>query len=372
MDTDNAMIAHRVKSAMDEAGMTQRDLAARLGLDPSKMSRALNAQRSFSSGELATAADVLSVDLHWLITGEADPLALCVAARMKYDHSTGERTNPDRASDDGLLKSIALVYRQVWEAATTPRQLPSDPEAMRDRLGADFVRHFADRIEENLGVDVIRIPKIGTAYSLRIGERPVIVLPATQQWFYSNFSLAHELGHLALGHHDVDCDNGKDEAPANGFAAELLLPESLMRSIDWQTMSEAELARFLWVQGVSGKMIGIRLSALGLSASAQIRTMLDKPMPGALRRFQQDLGEPVRTEGRFAVVYDPINERLQASATRRFPRALVAAHRQAVEKGRVGPASLAWMLDTTVEDVADAAQIPSQGSVDDLMADLGL
>jgi hypothetical protein len=43
-----------------------------------------------------------------------------------------------------------------------------------------------------------------------------------------NFTLAHEVGHIYLDHRD---DSGKNEAEANRFASELLMPSALLREM---------------------------------------------------------------------------------------------------------------------------------------------
>jgi hypothetical protein len=55
--------------------------------------------------------------------------------------------------------------------------------------------------------------------------RAVIAVPATGSWFRENWDIAHELGHLTMGHHDDGLNPGdasQHEAAANAFAAELL------------------------------------------------------------------------------------------------------------------------------------------------------
>ncbi|WP_235912124.1 ImmA/IrrE family metallo-endopeptidase [Ruania zhangjianzhongii] len=92
----------------------------------------------------------------------------------------------------------------------------------------------------------------GTDYSLTVGQRGIIVLNAIPNWFRSNWSLAHELGHLALGHHvRGDSPTTAQENAADQFAAGMLLPESVVRAMDWTGADESQLASFLWESGVS-------------------------------------------------------------------------------------------------------------------------
>jgi len=72
------------------------------------------------------------------------------------------------------------------------------------------------------------------------------------------FTVAHELGHLLLGHtntktsHEFDVYDGEGfdpkEVEANQFAAELLMPLSLVKKeIESDTTDVEELARIFWV-----------------------------------------------------------------------------------------------------------------------------
>lgn len=324
-------------------------------MTPDAMSRATRGQRGFSSIELAEIADVLGLDVYWLITGQQDPIQVRVAARHAYDHASGKHVNDGRSTDEQDLSAVELAYRQAFPAPGEPGSaIPSTPAKLRAALGEDFVRTFADRVEARLGVDVIRLPLLSTAYSLTVGGRAVVVLPTAANWFRSNTDLAHELGHLALGHHEADFGDAVAEREANRFAAEVLLPQGLMSQQPWSQMSGTEAARFLWETGVSGTYAQFRLDGLGLQASAEASRVLRTPMPGALRPHVAELGEPMTEQrGPFSVVRDPIDERMKVAAQRRFPSSLIAAHREAVEERRVAPATLAWMLDCGVDDLFD-------------------
>lgn len=350
--TTNEEIGRRVRESLGV--MTQAALAEAVDMTADAMSRALRGQRGFSSIELAEIAAVLRLDVHWLITGERDPMQVLIAARHDFNHETGKHSNLGRSADQQDLDAVELAYRQVFSpVASETDDLPRDPGAIRERLGGEgFIRTFADRVEENLGIDVIRLPLLSTAYSLTIGGRRVVVLPTAANWFRSNSDLAHEVAHLALRHHDAGTHDLDNEPPANAFAAELLLPSAMMRQYSWADMTGAEVARFLWDAGVSGAYVGVRLNTLGLRPSDEGRIVLTAKMPGALRPYMEALGEPLlQHRGPFSVPFDPIDERMKVSAQRRFPAALIAAHRQAVEGKLVNPAALAWMLDCGVSEL---------------------
>ncbi|MEV0793646.1 XRE family transcriptional regulator [Kribbella sp. NPDC050459] len=351
----------------------QQDLAKRVGMTPDAFSRALNDKRAFSSIELALLADVLEADVHWLITGTVDPHRVRIAARHEFDHATGGRSVPGREQDDQELANVALAYRQAYPAADQPSTAPPRTvEDLRAALGDNFVRDFADRVEERLGIDVVRIAGLTTDYSFTVGGRSVILLAARANWFRSNWSMAHELAHLALGHHDVEDTGNSQEAAANAFAADLLLPREVLSAVDWQSISGHDLARFVWDAGVSCEALIRRLNALQLPVSVEVRKALDAPTQRLLREHLSAVPGVTGRSGELPAPIDLITERMNASAMRRFPLSVQAAHLRRIALGELSPGTLAWMLDTPEEDLAVDRPTPVHESVDSLASALGL
>ncbi|WP_432946776.1 ImmA/IrrE family metallo-endopeptidase [Kribbella sp. CA-253562] len=368
-------IGSRVHQSIELALPTarHRDIADQVGMTPDAFSRALNDKRAFSSVELALLADVLDADLHWLITGEPDPHRVRIAARHEFDHATGERKVPGREQDDQELANVALAYRQAYPGAERPSApLPASVDALRAALGDDFVREFADRAEERLDVDVVRLAGLTTDYSFTVGGRHVVLLAARANWFRSNWSLAHELAHLALRHHDVEDEHGGQEAAANAFAAELLLPEAVLADIDWRAIGPAELAQFIWDAGVSCEALVRRLDAVRLPTSPAVRRLLDGPTQRLLRQHLGEVGEPAADRGPFAQPIDPITQRMNAAAVRRFPLSLQHAHAKRIARGEITTGTLAWMLDTAEEDLVVDRPAVEHESADGLASALGL
>lgn len=96
-----------------------------------------------------------------------------------------------------------------------------------------------------------------------------------------NFTVAHELGHIFLGHCEIpeDCKTPqskcRDEEDANYFAACLLLPEALLRICNF--VSSAQVARaFL----VSGSALSRRLQELDLTELGGKRMLRRCPLCG--------------------------------------------------------------------------------------------
>jgi IrrE N-terminal-like domain len=344
-----------------------RQIADQIGMTPDAFSRALNGKRQFASIELARLAETIGADLHWLITGQPDPNRLSIAARHYFDHATGQRTIPGLEGDEQTLADIALAYRQAYPNArlTASATWPKSASGVRDILGPDFVRPFADRLEQHLGIDVVRVPELSTAYSITVGGRPVIAIPATGNWFRENWDLAHELGHLIKRHHDDGI--GEDEADrhetaANAFAADLLLPAESLKGVDWDSISDEDLADLVWHSGVSTDALCRRLSAVIGQTPKRIFHWGTSTTQRLLRRHLS-IG---------SALDDEITLRMEQASQRRFPLSLQEAHLERVALGAIGRVTLAWMLgiDPAALEV-DSPELP-EVDVDDLATALGL
>jgi len=345
-------------------GLPEKDIAASVGMTPDVLSRSLNGKRTFTSIELAHLAERLSTSMYWLATGEADPFEARIAARHEYNFASGHYVNDQGEATRKTLDNIELAYRQVYTGRNDLPTRTATPAEVRTRLGENFVGDFTSRVEQALDIDSVRVEGVSSAYSVRAGGRYCIVVPRSGNWFHQNSSIAHELGHIYLGHfNDADeVASSTKEGPAYDFAAELLLPESLMRSIDWMTMPVAGVVNFLWNQGISTKYLANRLRKLRLAIPDATRTLLELSTFDVLNR-------PLDGKDFERVA---VGLRTQGSAERRFPNALVAAHMEAVALGTVPKETLAWMLDVTPEEIEVHPPQSSSLNLDDLAAELGL
>lgn len=333
--------------------VTRKEFAKEVGLTPDALSRALSGQRGFASVELANIADALHADIHELITGKVNPHQVLVNARHDYDRSTSSRSVPSFEDDKAVLEEICVAYAQAALADRQHKITTDDPAVLRDSLGPGFARPFADKIEENFSIDVIRVNGLGTAYSGVVSGRTFIAIPTSGSWFRENWDLAHELAHIS---------GLKSEAEANAFAANLLLPEDLVRSVNWSAVSQEAVAEFLWQTGVSTAALKIRLDALGIAFSDDSH-LLDQNTQRMLRKARSWSSE----------FGDEITIRMEAASRRRFPIDLQEAHEVGVEEGRLGPGYLAWMRGVEAEWIADTySPAVEDPSAEELAAAFGL
>ncbi|NUV70911.1 MULTISPECIES: TetR/AcrR family transcriptional regulator [unclassified Streptomyces] len=74
-------VAARVRQVIDAAGVSAREFARRIVIDPSKLSRSLNGTRRFTAAELARIADIGAVDVGWLLGSAAGAAATASPVR---------------------------------------------------------------------------------------------------------------------------------------------------------------------------------------------------------------------------------------------------------------------------------------------------
>lgn len=70
---DRHRFGQRLKKAISDAGMRNGELAAAMGLDPSRISEWTHARALPRVEQLPRLARELDTDLHWLITGRPAP-----------------------------------------------------------------------------------------------------------------------------------------------------------------------------------------------------------------------------------------------------------------------------------------------------------
>lgn len=355
-------IGGRVRALLDSSGMTQRALAQRTEMTTDALSRAISGQRGFAAIEVARIASALGVDVRWLITGEDDPERLRIAARHDYDRESRSYGNGTRERDERLLRDVHLAYRQAYgERHPHPTDLPRDVAAVRHALGDGWARDFAQRLEDQLEVDVVRVEELGTAYSFWALGRAVVALPDTAPWGRANFSLAHELAHLVRGDHETSPAGTESENAANQFAADLLMPAARLREVDWGHVTAAETGELLWELGVTTEALRTRLAWLRIEPHDIAAGWLRMPTPTFLRQHAFPASR-----------WTEVTERERLARARRFPTALTQDLEDGVACGRVNPETLAWVLGVHVEDLEVQPPRPDVLSTNDIAAALGL
>ncbi|MFF3035962.1 TetR family transcriptional regulator C-terminal domain-containing protein [Streptomyces rubiginosohelvolus] len=132
-------VAARVRQVIDAAGVSAREFARRIVIDPSKLSRSLNGTRRFTAAELARIADIGAVDIGWLLGPAA-----CAAAG---------------ADAVGRAASGAAATPSPVRSASASRPPVPSPEGGRPlQIVRETVRLIAER-----GFHAVRVADIAAA-----------------------------------------------------------------------------------------------------------------------------------------------------------------------------------------------------------------
>lgn len=332
-------IGQRVRDAVKaaETPLSQSKIAAHIALGTDALSRSLNGQRKFSAIELSKLAELLNVSLQWLVTGAA------------FEPGADDATTANAA--DLIGETVAFpagAYREV--DLTTPPIPTLSPELspeqaarlvavhLRGQADGGFAEDIPAAIEAAYGIGVFVVAE-GPAFDARgmsLGDLSYIVVRSTGAWYEANVVLLRELGALLGGkQHRIGTRQASLDSWTEEFALALLMPETTLRQMDWGKQTPRELAAYLWSAGVSAKSLIRRLDGLGIAKG-----------PALIHADEGTL--------QLLAWHDPdclSHRRAGAYRSPRIPADLLSAHLKALRDGLVTGESVAWMLDTPLEDL---------------------
>lgn len=275
-------IQDRVRELIQDSGVTQATFAQQLGMDPTKLSKSLNASRRFSSLDLALIADRCHVSVDFLVTGEMPDVARAARASVgssseralaladQYVTMRSDLASDGRTQEWRLPEPIALTGRWIDQGA----RLAARALAMMEEAGFGLEEPLWESMPTVFGIDVA-VQDLGAGFDglavasehARLIIANTSALPARQR-----FTIAHELGHLLASddqqiHSDKDiygpdAKTGESETRANAFAAAFLMPAELIRQTD--TLDEAAFCSLATRLGVSPLALAYRLNNLGI------------------------------------------------------------------------------------------------------------
>jgi Zn-dependent peptidase ImmA (M78 family)/DNA-binding XRE family transcriptional regulator len=374
MDPD---VGTRVRQLREAVGLQAQDLATRVGLDPTTISKIENGKRAIKAAELARIAEALNVSPLALLEDVPLLSKLPVAARRAGPSIThkgheggyqrllglselhvilaeaGIPTSPNLSGAPAILGLHWLGGAELL-AGWADRQLSVKVEGDQ-RLGA-----LADAIENWLKIDVLFEPYPGDALSgAAITDRsfPLIFVNSDYPRTRCMFTLAHELGHILAG--DVDDTITLDrelsgstdaERMANAFAASLLMPEVMIREeIDRRGRTVSTLVDLTYRLGVSYESLIYRLHNLRL-VNAEGRDRLK-----AIRwqRLSSHLNDKELSAGLQREQIGRLQYRDNAKPARRPPVLLLRRAYEGYQKGTISIRPLAGLMRVDPEQLLD-------------------
>ena len=180
--------------------------------------------------------------------------------RGLVEAASGERPHQFRHLEVNDLDTAADAARTV----RTEWGLPPGP-----------VARLVDLIEDAGGFVLIRnlgTRELDAVSQWATGEAPLFLVNQQAPTDRLRFSLAHELGHIAL--HDEPGSAAVQESQANEFASEFLMPASSIRT---ELRGEVDLNRLLLLKqkwGVSMAALARRALSLGVVSDWQYRNLM--------------------------------------------------------------------------------------------------
>jgi Zn-dependent peptidase ImmA (M78 family)/transcriptional regulator with XRE-family HTH domain len=311
-------LGERVADARRRKGWTQGELAARVGLSQTSVSRIETGVRTVSSLELAELAEVLGVSLLDLLRAGQRPM-LAIAARLGHFRDPGAVDRALRRAEalirlDELLDSVLGPSPPSGPSppeGSVPPEGPSPPSGAAPLGGAalpgpaavrrgevgrgpavDQGRRLAGQVRQalrlgdgplgplpevleerlRLDVDFSPLPEAVDGLCVSVGEHALVLVGSSKPSSRQRFTLAHELAHYLVDDLDplyVDERGVRArsvaEMRANAFAAHLLMPEPGVRAAIEGFTDDAERAvRVALTFGTSVSAAAYQLGNLGL------------------------------------------------------------------------------------------------------------
>jgi Zn-dependent peptidase ImmA (M78 family)/transcriptional regulator with XRE-family HTH domain len=310
-------IAERVRQVIQALPISQAELASRVGMDPTALSKSLNGGRHFKPVELASIAEQTGVSMMWLLaTDDTPPPATLVAARVQPATNPSMQRAQTRIDDfvevNDLLAGLGYRPRPPrvdGQFAKDDGRPPDEQgyamaERLRDRLGGSDdlptkLDEFAQFVEIHLGIDVAfepLDPGLDGMSLVRDDFRLALIgsgISATRQ----RFTLGHEICHILAGDSrslrvddDVYGHLSGDEIRANAFSAEFLMPrQAIVEATDGLVIDEELIATLLGRFRVSLDALAFRLRHCGMinaNETDRVRRMSSARI--AMRRGRTD------------------------------------------------------------------------------------
>jgi Zn-dependent peptidase ImmA (M78 family)/transcriptional regulator with XRE-family HTH domain len=376
MPADQEDLRKRVRELILRAGTTQARFADEIGLDSTKLSKAVNGVRRFSALELALIAEHHGTTVDWLLTGVSRQSA-ALAARATSTQCDAWTTALERtkqlADVANALAALDLLDRQpvtdLPRIRYTGKAIVDGPRHADELLrvldeheaGDEFRRDPASAIESTWGIAVVVEP-LGPevdGLSFRNAVFSLILVNANKPWSRQRFTIAHELAHHAAqdGGDGLVTDEDVmhtakrvEEMRANSMAAALLMPEGDLRAQTRDGIDRARFADLLGRYRVSPDALAWRLVGLGIISASERRNYATTAMA--------DAAEAAGWIAEFSELV--ANERRSRMPMRLFEQAL-----SAFATGEIGARLPAAVLNCEPDVLHDALDAVTAASVED-------
>lgn len=272
------IIGKRLKQARECRGLTQADLANESKLAQSVVSRLEIGNYPLDTEDEVRLADILEVPLKFLACNPVElpdgSLGLFRSYSSKVK-STEYRT-ARRLAEIGV-EALLRLAKDISLPPVRLKQVPGMEIEQAAMAARSMLRLPLDEPIENLtvalersGALILRISSISEHIAgfsswidpipaLMFEERPLIVTRRPLSPFRLRFTIAHELGHLLLGHNLFSTPQRSEERDAHLFASALLMPKDpLLEDLEASPITLRRLAELKSKWGASMHALAMR------------------------------------------------------------------------------------------------------------------
>ncbi len=236
-----AAIGARIKRARLKKGLNQAALAELVGKQQTTISYWEGGHRSPDLDDIIALADALDVDIAYFFdrieTRTPKKVLLRAEATLRPYGELAEELEVFAAKAEGMDPVVPQVHITAQAPIPAAQQLLAQARVAKPPVDVDELSHLC-----GLNVAAAELSNDVSGVLLDLDTGPVIGFNKDHALTRQRFTVAHELGHYLLNHHDhfhIDLSdleslgevpgyNWQDERAANEFAAELLMPAALV------------------------------------------------------------------------------------------------------------------------------------------------
>lgn len=268
-----ASIGQKIRQVREARGLSQGVLAEALGVTQTAVSYWESGRRSPDVDDLIEIAEVLETDVASLFSEtrprrRAPVVMRAVAERVLLDEFA-DQVDEFTAAIEEIPVPAVRVQVQSGNSKTAARELLAGGEVKKPPVSVEGLAAACGvRVAGGDFDDAV------SGFFLDLESGPTIGFNKSHSLVRQRFTIAHELGHYVLRHHDhfhldlaSPAQQGtppgydwRDERSANEFAAELLMPAELVIAAHGRYKD----SRLPGVFEVSQEAMGFRLVNLGL------------------------------------------------------------------------------------------------------------
>lgn len=358
METPQGALGQRIRAARERLGITQADLAQRVGFSAHQIvSQIEKGRRDVKAWELAKIAKVLQVEFSSLLSKagvSSEPMVLW-RERPKREAKEIEAGFLKRCREYHWLEELCEIEspgrfprydRHAYSARTLGAAQLAEMVGNQLNLGARPATSLTKILEEVYGVKIWHQPlkNGGSGACVIDGFGPAILVNSKESPWRRNFDIAHELFHLLTWesfppdslYEDIQLNSTVEQA-ADTFASWLLLPADAVLT-EFDRCRELGAVKYSTVVqmardfDVSTEALLWRLERLGRISASEVQRVLNDSSFRSL---------------------DKATMRERWWTPRVPPERFVRLAFFAYQRGRLSRARLAELLDTSLFNLTD-------------------